>query len=189
MGKAMKSSLDKCKPTMHTFFQLAYDDNAQKQLLLEVESWKNAWIEAGWNPVILTLADAKRHPLYEDFATAFKEAKYQTSLYDQMCFYRWLAMAGTIDGGWMSDYDTYPLQLHHNINYMYSLPNNGTFTSTNWFVPNLISGSKDEWNRMAKLLLINYKNHADLFWSDMLALHDIIENKSDAYICTYDSIE
>jgi len=108
--------------------------------------------------------------------------------YDQMCFYRWLAMGSTSDGGWMSDFDTYPLNLYHNTDYSYNLPNNGSFTSNFHFVPNLISGSKLEWNRMIDLILNSYKNHAHEFWSDMYALQEIIKEDPNAYIHTEDAV-
>lgn len=187
--KGLKLSLNQCKPTMHTFFELAYGDGPKKRLLLEVEEWKTAWESAGWNPIILTLADAKRHPIYASFATAFKEAKYKTSLYDQMCFYRWLAMATFPGGGWMSDFDTYPLHLYQNNKYKYNLQNDGNFTSNAYFIPNLISGSGREWNRMVKLLFYSYRNNSDRYWSDMLALQEIIRQNSKAYIYTMDAPE
>lgn len=172
---AVKSSLaslsDKCGiPKMHTFFEPAY--RKHDRLLTELEAWKKAWSNAGWKPVVLTMEDAKRHPNFERFNIAFEEAEYKTSKYDRMCFYRWLAMASTSNGGWMSDYDTYPL-FSNPKNHGIQLPNGGKFTCYANHVPCLISGSLSEWQRMSELLLFSYQMHTKEFWSDMLALEEI----------------
>ena len=170
-----KSSLNLCKPSMHAFFELAFHKHTEERLWFDLNEWKKALQGAGWNTVVLTLDYAKRHPLYKTFRTVFVEAHHSTKPCDQMCFYRWLAMASTSDGGWMSDYDTYPLNMHQNYEHGFDLPNNGSFTSNLYFIPNLISGSKSEWNRMASLLLANHKRHTHGFWSNMLGLQDIIQ--------------
>jgi len=182
--RAVKSLLNRCKPIMHTYFELAYGKKAEKSLLVGLEEWKKAWVGAGWHAIVLTLADAKLHPLYENFTLAFEEAHYKTSSYDQMCFYRWLAMAASPVRGWMSDYDTYPLHLDHNMKYKYDLPNDGNFTSNAYFVPNLLSGSHSEWNRMVKLLFTSYQSNSNKQWSDMHAMQEIIKKQSKSYIYT-----
>ena len=40
-----------------------------------------------------------------------------------------------------------------------TLPNNGKFTGHAMFVPNLVSGSAGEWNRMAKLIIWAFKRN------------------------------
>ena len=173
------------RPKMHTFFTPI--SQTPDTALLEV--WKKSWSDAGWEPVVLTLADAKKHPIYrrfiETFDTSGDTAKYRLTNFDRMCFLRWLAMASS-GGGWMSDYDTLPLFSSPEID-GHNLPNNGKFTCYSGHVPNLVSGSEQEWNRMAQLLLFSYKSHQDIFWSDMLALlesHDYI----DGYVYQQDTI-
>merc|ERR1719469_1440902 len=94
-------------------------------------------------------------------------------------------MASLDNGGWMSDYDTFPLQIRHTLT---RLPNNGRFTSNQRHVPSLISGSQPEWNRMVKLLFASYQSHTNTFWSDMRALEDIHKHQM-AYIQTNDAID
>jgi len=173
---------------MHTFFELASGKSQESYHLTELESWKKAWTEAGWNPVVLTLADAKRHRLYDIFHEHFEKAKFKTSTYNRMCFYRWLAMAVSSGGGWMADYDTYPLHLYQNTTYGYDLPNDGNFTSNSYFVPNLLSGTESEWDRMADLLYLSYRRNRHVFWSDMRATFEIISENPDAYIHNKDAI-
>lgn len=93
-------------------------------------------------------------------------------------------MAAT-DGGWMSDYDTYPLYSNPYKD-GFDLPNNGRFTCFQVHVPCLVSGSKSEWNRVTELLMFSYQMHSHEFWSDMLALESI--KKMGAYNPTKDVI-
>merc|ERR1719330_2322865 len=91
------------------------------------------------------------------------------TVYNQFCYYRWLAMA-TVGGGFMSDYDVFPLN---------TSPDDfkdGTFSiyeatqhdSNNGGIPCLMSGSGAEWERMAFNVVQNGVEHLDQdFWSDM----------------------
>jgi len=170
---SLKTLTEKCTiPKMHTFFEPAYDKVGK--LLEELEGWKKAWKDAGWRPVVLTMEDAKKHPDFKKFEKAFKSAEYKISKYDQMCFYRWLAMAVS-GGGWMSDYDTFPLFLDAYQDGL-TIPNEGKLTSYARHVPCLVSGSAGEWNRVSQLVLFSYLKHSKEFWSDMLALEEIQRN-------------
>eukprot|EP00542_Grammatophora_oceanica_P002946 CAMPEP_0194065090 /NCGR_PEP_ID=MMETSP0009_2-20130614/84813_1 /TAXON_ID=210454 /ORGANISM="Grammatophora oceanica, Strain CCMP 410" /LENGTH=134 /DNA_ID=CAMNT_0038717821 /DNA_START=119 /DNA_END=520 /DNA_ORIENTATION=- len=80
--------------------------------------WQEEWTDIGWDPVILTLEDAKQHPRYEEFATKLENvplwgrSKKKSSMnreYNQLCYIRHLAMAA-VGGGFMSDYDVLPLK-------------------------------------------------------------------------------
>ena len=61
------------RPVIHTFFEwipprnrgTQMSDVADKALIAE---WKAAWKAAGWEPRVLTLEDAKKHPQYHDYA-------------------------------------------------------------------------------------------------------------------------
>jgi hypothetical protein len=66
-----------------------------------IDLWKKSWSRYGWNPVIITLDDAKEHPLYYEFYK--KIESFPTvcpKIYDMYCFLRWLSFAKY--GGWMS---------------------------------------------------------------------------------------
>ena len=169
------------RPKMHTFFTPV--SSSPDTELLEV--WKKAWSDAGWEPVVLTLEDARKHPDYRRFIEAFEAAEFRLKDYDRMCFLRWLAMASS-GGGWMSDYDTLPLFSKPETD-GHDLPNDGRFTCYSRHVPNLVSGSQEEWHRMAQLLLFSYKFHPDIFWSDMLALLEV-HDSIDGYVYQTDSL-
>lgn len=71
----------------------------------------------------------------------------------------------------MSDMDTIPL--HIEVDEGFQLPNSGKFTLHDRHVPDLMSGSKSEWERILRLLLAGwYLHEGDV--SDMLVLHTII---------------
>jgi len=171
----------KGRPKMHTFFTPV--SNSPDTSLLDV--WKKSWSDAGWEPVVLTLEDARKHPDYRRFIEAFESAEYKLKDYDRMCFLRWLAMAMS-GGGWMSDYDTLPLYARSSID-GHELPNGGRFTCYSRHVPNIVSGSEEEWHRMSQLLFFSYKLHPDVFWSDMLALLEV-HDYLDGYVYQKDSI-
>lgn len=59
-----------------------------------VECWKDSWAGRGWNPIVLTEADARRHPLFMQYSVAV--ASYPTVNargYENACWLRWLAYA------------------------------------------------------------------------------------------------
>jgi len=183
------------RPIMYTFFELKKlknGDLANKEFQYHqsmIKTWATLWSEAGWEPRVLTLADAQKHPDYSRFSKKLMQLeKYLfKESYNYMCFVRWLAMASHGTGGWMTDYDTFPVgKLGLNNIDGNNLPNYGVFTSFERWVPSLMSGSNSEWNRMAVLMMdmaikkIQIEKKA--FYSDMLALMDIYFEDDSSYI-------
>jgi len=164
------------RPLIFTFYEpVSYLMEESPDDLIEV--WKSSWSEAGWEPVVLNMGDAKRHPNYKflaktlDDGLQFADSK---DKYNYFCFIRWVAMAAS-GGGWMADYDTFPLNLPAS----FELPNNGSFTGHASFIPNLLSGSSSEWNRMIGLLFHAFSRHnRKEFYSDLYAAKDLFEQKS-----------
>lgn len=139
------------RPVMHTFFtsletMTAGMTDSGHALLLD--EWKHAWHAAGWDTSILNLDDAKRHPDFEKYNEIITQLS--PNEYDKLCFLRWFAMAAA-GGGWMSDYDSFPLEISAKDGM--ELPNDGIFTGHNSFIPSLVSGSAREWDRMARELV------------------------------------
>lgn len=113
------------------------------------------------------------------------------SKYNQKCFWRWLAMAaiygdgdGDIGGGWMSDYDTMPLELTAEIGNKLAMENGGKFTSYSWHVPCLLYGSRDEWDRVINLMIgvlppegTHYPSGTDML--TFLKVRNEVENEGD----------
>jgi len=194
------------RPTIYTFFELRKDRNGNpdknNRIYHEdlISAWKELWYEAGWSPQILTLDDARRHPDYEKYTnllTKGTENVFEDS-YDFMCFMRWLAMSSHGKGGFMADYDTFPLEITPSMGSS-SMPNYGVFTSYQRHVPSLISGSASEWERMSHRVLdmaveqierqlqeggrnANGEQADEAFYSDMLALQDLHDREETSYI-------
>ena len=95
------------RPVVKTFFQQLADPDSNEvpeDPLLKV--WKDEWEMAGFEPQVITMEDARKHPYYDTMKDAV-ETVFKTDRYNQYCFFRYLAMA-TTGGGWHVDYDTFP---------------------------------------------------------------------------------
>lgn len=73
-----------------------------------IKLWEKSWINFGWNPIILSLSDAKRHPRYneidlKDYSSNLYKYSVNGANYLELCYSRWFAYACE-DGLW-SDYD------------------------------------------------------------------------------------
>lgn len=184
------------KPIIYTFFEIKELPNGEKherdihEEMINI--WTQLWTDAGWEPRILTLEDARKHPdfnLYRNGITVNEEAVrtpytvFENS-YDYMCFMRWLAMAAHGKGGWMSDYDTFPM----GITFVdgFSMPNGGVFTGYERHVPSLLSGSAHEWDRMSQMVLDmavkKIRDEKKEIYSDMYALYDVIQQNEHEFI-------
>ena len=91
---------------------------------------------------------------------------------------------GDIGGGWMSDYDTMPLELTAEIGNKLATENGGKFTSYSWHVPCLLYGSRDEWDRVINLMIgvLPPENTSDPSATDMmtfLKVRNEVENEGD----------
>ena len=183
-----KSDRKKARHIMHTFFHeipkseriTGMSDKADADLL---RIWEESWQALGWETRVLTLEDAKAHPDFEKWEKHLEDVWLgKKPQYDQMCYYRWLAMSIT-GGGWMSDYDLMPLLGASSEN----IQMNKRFTVHDQTlqgdaIPSLLSGSQQEWERMARLLLENANKHKgddSVSWVDMRALIEIYGKEKD----------
>jgi len=136
-----------------------------------LEFWIQSWKEAGWEPRVLTLQDAKRHSLYESFQKDLDDLC--MGEFGKLSLLRWLAMAAA-DGGWLADYDAFPLRDFRGDDF--TQLNNGEITIYEAVAPILVSGSADSWLDIAKYLLEHAKRHGRAsrgrlsFWTDTLGL-------------------
>ena len=169
------------RPLIYTFFQLKLKDNGVEDKIDEhellLDAWIEAWSERGWDPVVLTLDDAKKHPDYDYYNDKFKNMSQRIfeGSYNYLCLMRWLAIAAQQEDAYMSDYDTFPLNIR--VEDGLNLPNSGAFSGYERFVPSLMSGSASEWDRIAKAVLDRALKKFDdegpnVKYSDMLALRD-----------------
>ncbi|KAL3783293.1 hypothetical protein HJC23_007962 [Cyclotella cryptica] len=142
------------KPVMATFFETVeggccgMTQEGHENLL---HAWEEAWQANGWKTKILTEKDARKHPEFEVMRD--KLLKVGVSEYNQRCFWRWLAMAANEDenGGWMSDYDFFPLTLTGDLGL--ELAKRPGFKSWAAHVPTLIHADKQGWNQLASLMI------------------------------------
>ncbi len=162
------------KPVIHTFFEPFRSTENDPM----IDTWKEEWEKSGWKTKVLTLDDAKKHPNFEAMEKVVTEV-FPTDIYNQLCFYRYLAMAMN-GGGWMSDYDTFPTNFP--MEEGNTMPNEGQFTSFQAHVPALISASADEWSRIASLMIERLPNADADFKSDMYVLKEIGEDEANGII-------
>jgi hypothetical protein len=106
--------------------------------------WKERWAKLGWEPIILSDSDARRHPLYELYSQRYHNLPtVNGKAYETACYQRWLAMA-VVGGGWMSDYDV--------VTYSFK-PQDHPWRLTLWnggACPCLVSGLAREYERLAE---------------------------------------
>uniref|UniRef100_A0A7S3QJD5 Alpha 1,4-glycosyltransferase domain-containing protein n=1 Tax=Chaetoceros debilis TaxID=122233 RepID=A0A7S3QJD5_9STRA len=145
------SEEDRKKPIMHTFYEAipsgccGMTKEGHENL---VDAWKRSWEDRGWETVILTEEDARKHP---DFDMLEKKLlRLRVNAYNRRCYWRWLAMASA-GGGWMSDYDVFPLTLNSELGL--ELEKDDTFKTYALHVPCLIHASAKEWNRILDLMI------------------------------------
>ena len=136
-----------------------------------LDFWKDTWKAAGWEPRVLTLKDAKKHPLYQSFQKQLDDLCMDE--FGKLSLLRWLAMAAT-GGGWLVDYDAFPLR-DFRTDRIDNL-NKGELTIYEAVAPVLVSGSANAWLDAAKFLLEDAKSHGRAaegrlsFWSDTLGI-------------------
>ena len=116
--------------------------------------WREAWYDAGFNPIVKSIDDAKKHELYQEFHIAFDSSKYSLDHERKKDYLKWLAMIVN-GGGWLSDLNTFPLNIHASEGRV--LPSGGNFTVYSHQFSHLMSGSAKEWSRVSEMLLQKFK--------------------------------
>lgn len=91
----------------YTYFHKLTGTTIEVQAILDL--WRKGWATRGWNPVILTFADAVKNPKFEQFEAAISKLPCATGNRQRWAhqFYRWLAL-DSAGGGLMVDYDVLP---------------------------------------------------------------------------------
>lgn len=140
------------KPTMYTFYW-PWNDKGCCGMSREandnlVAAWEKSWRDRGWNTRILSADDAMKHP---DFKTMDEKLDFlKIDPYNKACYYRWMAMAMERNGGWMSDYDTFPFGITTQEGLdTAKIPG---FKSYSGVVPNIIHATADSWEKVLQLL-------------------------------------
>jgi hypothetical protein len=183
------------RPPMYTFYSplvrasnTAREQKTRKADQELLDAWKAAWYDAGWEPKIIGLEEAKRNPKYPAFLDGFRKIKLygnggRNQEYNEYCFLRFLAMA-SVGGGTMADIDMFPLgrstETLQNTSpdrftvYQETLNKAGP-------VPSLCSGTGDEWDRIGQSILdIAMSQPTEDGWSDMMALMRLYKSQPDS---------
>jgi len=142
------------RPTIYVFSELplATENNTAFRM------WDAAWSSAGFHTKLLTLENAREHNEFEKYTTSLGHIFTHHQLEETKSrFYRYLAMS-TIGGGLLADIDVFPLwPLSYGIKR--SLISEATTKFTvrcgSALKPSscLLSGSTQEWNRIAMELM------------------------------------
>ena len=126
---------------IYTYYQNLNPQKEPENLWL-LDVWKKSWSYYGWNPVVLTLDDAKRYPMYDQF-----HAKCQTyptvnhKDYEMACYIRWLKMFDK--SGWTTDFDVInygfePIDYQNDIISLTGSMGGSTIFGPNMFYQNVI---------------------------------------------------
>ncbi len=94
------------RPNAYTYYSARGRQSAESQAVLE--AWRKGWASRGWNPVVLTLRDAAKHPRFDEFSKAIEKlpcAMDRSRTAHR--FNRWLALEGA-GGGLLVDCDVLP---------------------------------------------------------------------------------
>ena len=138
------------RPTIHTFYDEKDNYTSDEDLLI---FWKEAWIESGWNPVVL-IASSENSNKYEAMASA--------------------------GGGWYCGCDVFPLFPQNETSMV--IQNDDSLTLHQAVAPTLMAGSALAWRRMATALEshrhLTLIEQGGKFWTDTLALVDFSYNNS-----------
>jgi len=153
---------------IYTYFQ---DIGHPKQNEL-VELWKISWTSKGYNPIVLNLNDAKKHPYFQTFESEMLEifkkitgAEVGNS-YCMSCFFRWLAYANQNEEKfYVSDYDA--------INFNFPIKEPGDklhfFDSA---CPFFVSGSPQQFENLCKSFISVGKERIDSLKQKSNTFHD-----------------
>ena len=173
---------------MHTFYEPTTNDDREHPRRQTLASWEYHWRRAGWHTRVLGLDHAKKSPFYKQLLVRLNRIPLGPNpAYEKTCYLRYLAMAEA-GGGWMSDYDTLPMQLLATSGLM----DKGRFTVLQGHVPALMSGSQEEWRRISVLLtesaiLMTRQTPMPRLVSDMHAMAGLV-NKSGLKNKSFDAL-
>jgi len=133
---------------IYTYYQ---NINHDKQPEL-IDLWKISWSRQGYEPIVLNLQDAKRHPYFDTLNTEMRRifneiTNKEISDYGMRCWFRWLAYATQADEKfYVSDYDAI------NVNFPITEPSN-TLHLMDAHVPYFASGTPIQFENLCKVFV------------------------------------
>lgn len=168
--------------------------NADDDALLE--TWKAAWRHAGWEPVVVSEKDAARHVDSARFETLL--ASLELDPFGEALFRRWLAMS-QVGGGWLVDYDVFPLVGVETFPRDEQQQNDtdNTLTLYQTIAPTMASGSAEAWRRTVFDMLDQQQQQVAAvaaddstttrrynYWTDTLGLLQLLADNDDSNYTT-----
>jgi len=137
---------------MNIYTYYAYIPEFTNRELEIIKHWKQSWKNNGWNPIVLSINTAKKHPKFNWYTSEISKKPFMNMYdYEIACFHRWIAMA-QVGGGVMSDYDCLNNGLKPDNIQDYIKGGKMTIYEPP-FVPCLVSGSKKEYERILDLFV------------------------------------
>ena len=73
-----------------------------------IKQWTSFWEKEGWDPIILTIDEAKKHKDYSKYESLLNNLKFSSN--QQQGYYRYLAMTSTPGADWFVEIHTLPLR-------------------------------------------------------------------------------
>tara|TARA_B110000495_G_C22950166_1_gene556443 strand:- start:452 stop:1207 length:756 start_codon:yes stop_codon:yes gene_type:complete len=136
-----------------------------------IDLWKISWSRQGYEPIVLNLQDAKKHPYFKTFNTEmrkiFKEiTNKEIGDYGMSCYVRWLAYATQNEEKfYVSDYDAI------NINFPITEPTEKLHLLTGQ-CPFLASGTPKQFENLCKVFVKVSKERLKILQKQADHYHD-----------------
>ena len=152
--KDTKRNMAEGRPLIYTFYypipmDVRHTDMSEYDDATLLKTWEITWHDAGWEPKILSMEDARQHPNFDRLYHTILGKRFSISIQEEMQYLKYLAMASTYKGGWYADYDVFPLYMEAE----HKLPNGGNFTMYDGYMSSLLSGTASEWDRIGTGLI------------------------------------
>ncbi len=152
---------------IYTYYQ-NINHGSQNEL---IDLWKISWSNHGYEPIVLNLQDAKRHPYFDTLNTEmrriFKEiTNKKNGEYGMCCWFRWLAYATQEDEKfYVSDYDAI------NVNFPITEPSNKLHLM-DFACPFLASGTPKQFENLCKAFVELSNQRIDILKQQANHYHD-----------------
>jgi hypothetical protein len=152
---------------IYTYYQ-DIDFSSQQEL---IDLWKISWSRQGYEPIVLNLEDAKKHPYFEtlnrEMRRIFNEITgKQISDYGMSCWLRWLAYSTQVEEKfYVSDYDAI------NVNFSITEPND-KLNLMDSDCPFLASGTPVQFENLCKAFIEVSNERIDILKQQANHYHD-----------------
>lgn len=158
------------KPVIYRYLVVRKDQIEHERTIAGY--WRTMWANAGWLPETIDLDERLKNSHFKEFLADVRDVPNLKNFEQKQVLWKYLAMAGS-GGGWMANSDVFPL--HPFTREGLELPNSGVLTIYSDEFPSLMSGSVEEWLRVARLLV----GHAQTYsgnppWTEQIALQDLV---------------